>query len=154
MSGKTAGDYADKYTEPELREKLKAQLKASDKGGRKGQWSARKSQLLAAEYKKQGGSFKRGKGESQRSLEKWTEEKWQTKGGKARARHGETTERYLPKKAWEKLSPEERAKTDRRKRVASRKGKQFVANTPAAKRARRSATSKAGSKPARSARAE
>jgi hypothetical protein len=148
MSGKTSRNYAKQYTKPELRERLKEKIKKSDKGGRKGQWSARKSQLLAAEYKKEGGGFKGRKQESQKDLERWTDESWQTKSGKSRARHGKTTERYLPKEAWDKLSPDERRATDRKKRVGSRKGRQFVANTPAAKRARRSAAkSKAGARP-------
>jgi len=47
------------------------------------------------------------------------------------------TERYLPKEAWAKLSPEERKKTDEKKQRESRQGKQFVANTERAKKARR-----------------
>lgn len=47
------------------------------------------------------------------------------------------TERYLPREAWAKLSPEERKRTDDKKRKESRKGKQFVANTERAKKARR-----------------
>ena len=46
------------------------------------------------------------------------------------------TERYLPEKAWAKLSPEERKKTDEKKQRESRQGKQFVANTERAKKAR------------------
>ena len=45
-SSKTAN-----YTKPALREKLKEKITAGDKGGRPGQWSARKAQLLATEYK-------------------------------------------------------------------------------------------------------
>jgi len=48
-----------------------------------------------------------------------------------------STERYLPKKAWAKLSPEERKRTDDKKKRESRQGKQFVANTERAKKARR-----------------
>ena len=48
-----------------------------------------------------------------------------------------STERYLPKEAWAKLSPEERERTDRKKQRESRKGKQFVPNTERAKKARR-----------------
>ena len=33
------------------------QLKASGKGGKPGQWSARKAQRLALEYKKRGGGY-------------------------------------------------------------------------------------------------
>ena len=46
------------YTKPELRERLKNQIKAGFKGGKPGQWSARKAQLLASEYKKAGGGYK------------------------------------------------------------------------------------------------
>lgn len=48
-----------------------------------------------------------------------------------------STERYLPESAWAKLSPEERRQTDEKKKRASRKGEQFVANTERAKKARR-----------------
>jgi hypothetical protein len=46
------------------------------------------------------------------------------------------TERYLPKSAWAQLSPEERRRTDEKKKRESRKGKQFVANTDRARKAR------------------
>jgi hypothetical protein len=49
------------------------------------------------------------------------------------------TKRYLPEKAWASLSKEERQETDQKKRAASREGKQFVANTDAAKKAGRAA---------------
>ena len=68
-----------KYTKPELRERIKDRIMESSKGGKPGQWSARRSQLLAQEYEKAGGGYKGGKGEKQKSLEKWTEEKWSTK---------------------------------------------------------------------------
>lgn len=47
------------------------------------------------------------------------------------------TERYLPEKAWARLSPEQRKDTDEKKRRESRSGKQFVENTESAKKARR-----------------
>ena len=50
-----------------------------------------------------------------------------------------TTKRYLPKKAWASLSKEEREDTDRKKREGSRKGKQFVPNTEAARKAGKAA---------------
>ena len=68
-----------KYTKSELRESIKDRIMASSKGGKPGQWSARRSQLLAQEYEKAGGGYKGGKGEKQKSLEKWSDEKWQTK---------------------------------------------------------------------------
>ena len=35
-----------------------ARIKAGTKGGDPGEWSARKAQLLAVEYKKKGGGYK------------------------------------------------------------------------------------------------
>jgi hypothetical protein len=125
------------YTKPDLRERLKAELKRSDQGGRKGQWSARKSQLLAQRYKAAGGGYRGKKDDRQRGLDRWTREAWQTADGSARARRGTSTKRYLPKAAWEKLPPKERARTDRKKRRAKT---QFVPNTPAARRARKAAS--------------
>ena len=130
----------DKYTDPALRERIKEELKAGDKGGREGQWSARKSQMLVQEYERQGGGYRGPKDESQRHLEQWTAEEWQTKGGSADARHGDETSRYLPKEAWDRLSHEEKAATDRKKRTASKAGTQHVANTGKAEQARKHAT--------------
>src|SRR5215210_8658316 len=130
-------DYEEKYTHPELRERIKEEIKASDKGGKEGQWSARKSQLLTQEYEKQGGGYKGEKDESQKNLEKWTEEEWQTKEGDAEARQDGETRRYLPKKAWENMSEEEKEETERKKREGSKKGQQHVSNTDEAKQARK-----------------
>ena len=47
------------------------------------------------------------------------------------------TERYLPEKAWARLTPGERRETDEKKQRASREGKQFVPNTEKAKKVRR-----------------
>lgn len=49
---------AGNYTKPGMRKKLFEQIKAGSKGGDPGEWSARKAQLLAAEYKKRGGGYK------------------------------------------------------------------------------------------------
>ena len=134
---KTKKDYEEKYTDPELREKLKEEIKQSDKGGKPGQWSARKSQLLAREYEKQGGGYKGEKDESQKHLEEWTKEEWQTKEGDANARQpDDETRRYLPKKAWKSMTEEEKEETERKKREGSRHGKQHVGNTDAAREAR------------------
>ena len=129
------------YTHPELRDRLKAEITAGDKGGKPGQWSARKAQLLAAEYKKAGGGYTGQASEGQAHLKQWTAEEWTTHDGQP-AQQGEETARYLPKKAWEELTPEEAAETDAVKRKGSRTGKQNVPNTPAAKQARRRATQK------------
>jgi hypothetical protein len=68
-----------KYTKPELRENIKDRVMSGSKGGKPGQWSARKAQLVAQEYEKAGGGYKGGKGEKQKFLEKWGKEKWMTK---------------------------------------------------------------------------
>lgn len=129
-----------KYTKPKLRERIKEDIKASDKGGKKGQWSARKSQLLTKEYEKQGGGYESPKDERQKSLKQWGREDWQTKDGDARARTKDgKTKRYLPKKAWKELSDKEKKSTDAKKRKASKSGKQHVSNTSAAKKARSTA---------------
>jgi|TARA_R100001129_G_scaffold72203_1_gene49064 hypothetical protein len=60
---------------------------------------------------------------SQRSLKKWTQQKWRTKSGKKSA---DTGERYLPEAAIRSLSSAEYAATTRAKREGTRKGKQFV----------------------------
>jgi hypothetical protein len=49
---------AGNYTKPALRKKLFNQIKAGSKGGDPGEWSARKAQMLAKEYKAQGGGYK------------------------------------------------------------------------------------------------
>src|SRR3712207_1421872 len=134
-----ARNYSEqKYTDPELRERIKEEIKESDKGGKKGQWSARKSQLLAQEYEKRGGGYEGEKDDSQKNLEKWTEEEWQTQEGNARARgeDGET-KRYLQKKAWENMTEEEKRETEQRKRAGSRQGRQHVPNTERARKTRK-----------------
>jgi hypothetical protein len=138
MSGKSAEDYAEDYTAPELRARLKEEIKAGDRGGRPGQWSARKSQLLTHEYEAQGGGY-RHEGErtaSQEHLREWTDQDWHTADGGDRARSADGTKRYLPDAAWELLSDPEKRATDARKRGS---GAQHVANTEAAKEARKAA---------------
>jgi hypothetical protein len=49
---------AGNYTKPGLRKRLFNRIKAGGKGGRPGQWSARKAQMLASAYKKAGGGYK------------------------------------------------------------------------------------------------
>ena len=51
------------------------------------------------------------------------------------ARGNGETRRYLPQAAWAQLTESQRRSTDRRKREQSRHGKQFVANTAAARAA-------------------
>jgi len=49
---------AGNYTKPGMRKRLFESIKAGGKGGAPGQWSARKAQMLAAQYKKAGGGYK------------------------------------------------------------------------------------------------
>ena len=59
----------------------------------------------------------------QKSLKKWTDQKWRTKSGKPSS---ETGERYLPEKAIKSLSAAEYAATTKAKREGTAKGQQFV----------------------------
>tara|TARA_R100000664_G_C2718087_1_gene112460 strand:- start:513 stop:701 length:189 start_codon:yes stop_codon:yes gene_type:complete len=49
---------AGNYTKPALRKRIFNRIKAGNKGGRPGQWSARKAQMLALAYKRAGGGYK------------------------------------------------------------------------------------------------
>ena len=49
---------AGNYTKPGMRKSLFEKIKAGGKGGAPGQWSARKSQMLAKEYKAKGGGYR------------------------------------------------------------------------------------------------
>ncbi len=59
---------------------------------------------------------------SQQSLKKWGNEKWRTSDGK----ESKGKKRYLPDKAWDTLTPSEKAATNRAKAEGNSKGKQFV----------------------------
>ena len=105
--------------------RIVAAVKASTKGGNAGQWSARKAQLATQRYKKAGGAYSGPKTESQKSLSKWTKEKWGTKSGENSTQGKKATgERYLPKKARESLSKKEYAETSAKKRADTKAGKQ------------------------------
>jgi len=49
---------ASNYTKPTMRKRLVATVKAGGKGGKPGQWSARKAQMVAKQYKAKGGGYK------------------------------------------------------------------------------------------------
>lgn len=49
---------AGNYTKPAMRKRLFNAIKAGSKGGKAGQWSARKAQMLAKQYKAKGGGYK------------------------------------------------------------------------------------------------
>lgn len=58
MATKSKVNQAGNYTKPDMRKRLFNKIKAGSKGGDPGEWSARKAQLLAREYKKAGGGYK------------------------------------------------------------------------------------------------
>ena len=49
---------AGNYTKPGMRKQIFNRIKAGSKGGKPGQWSARKAQMMAKEYKSKGGGYK------------------------------------------------------------------------------------------------
>ena len=49
---------AGNYTKPTMRKRLFNKIKAGSKGGAPGQWSARKAQMLARQYKAAGGGYR------------------------------------------------------------------------------------------------
>lgn len=109
------------HDNPVLWNKLKDKVMASDKGGKIGQWSARKAQILVKMYKDAGGGFI-GKKSKDNSLVKWTKQNWMTKSGLPSLVTGE---RYLPEKAIKALTPSEYNKTSDIKRYALELGDQF-----------------------------
>ena len=114
------------YTNPGLRESIKKRVLAGSSGGRPGQWSARKAQLVAQQYKKAGGGYTGSKSSKQKSLSKWTKEEWGTRSGKPSTQGSKATgERYLPKKARQALSKKEYAATSAKKRRDTKSGRQF-----------------------------
>ena len=104
-----------------------------------GRFSARAMQEAGRIYRSKGGEYCGKKTGAQKSLKKWTKEKWTTASGKKACRKvaGETVcDRYLPEAAWSKLTPAQRRATQAKKRSSR---KQFVRNTAAAARAGRTA---------------
>jgi len=120
------------YSNPELRERIKKRVLAGGKGGKPGQWSARKAQMVAQEYKKAGGKYKSSPSSAQKSLKRWTKQKWTTPSGKPSVQGPKATgEVYAPKRAIEKLRSSSSgmaklAAATRKKREASQKGEQFA----------------------------
>ena len=109
------------HDNPVLWNKLKDKVMASDKGGKIGQWSARKAQILVKMYKDANGGFI-GKKSKDNSLVRWTKQNWMTKSGLPSLVTGE---RYLPEKAIKALTPSEYNKTSDIKRYALELGDQF-----------------------------
>lgn len=58
MKAKSTVNSAGVYTKPIMRKAIFEKIKAGSKGGNPGQWSARKAQMMAVEYKAKGGGYK------------------------------------------------------------------------------------------------
>ena len=56
--GESKVNEAGNYTKPGMRKSIFERIKAGGKGGAPGQWSARKAQMLALQYKKSGGGYR------------------------------------------------------------------------------------------------
>ena len=110
-----------KKTNPGKWKSIVASVKAGSKGGDPGEWSARKAQLATQRYKKSGGGYS-GPKKADNSLKKWGDQKWRTSDGSP----SKGKKRYLPDKAWDSLSPSEKAATNRAKAKGNKAGKQFV----------------------------
>lgn len=54
---KSTVNSAGNYTKPSMRKRIFEKVKAGGKGGKPGQWSARKAQMVAREYKAKGGGY-------------------------------------------------------------------------------------------------
>lgn len=62
------------------------------------------------------------KKEPQKNLDKWTKQEWRTSDGSP----SKGKKRYLPDKAWDSLTPAEKAATNKAKAEGNKKGKQYV----------------------------
>lgn len=110
-------------TDAKLWEKIKTKWHYGEKGGVPGQWNARKAQLAVQEYKRLGGTYKTARPSRKNSLVRWTKEDWGYIDGKR-------GNRYLPKKIRSKLTPKEKRIENRRKRSATKSGKQYAKYSP------------------------
>lgn len=83
-----------------------------------GKHSARAMQYAVYLYKKAGGKYKGGKpSATKNSLARWTGEKWGYVSGPG--------SRYLPERVRKSLTPDEKRRTNRAKRLSTRRGKQW-----------------------------
>lgn len=122
------------YTNPKLRQQIKKRIQNGTKGGKSGQWSAIKSLILSRSYKKE--MLKRQKtpfttlknlSTKQKALRKWVSQDWQTSSGSkyAKTRKG-YYKRYLPYKKWQKMTQNQKRKTNAKKLQGSRRRRQRV----------------------------
>ena len=129
---------AVKRTKPKLWSSIVSRVKRGSKGGKKGIWSARKSQLAVQLYKKAGGGY-RGRKSSSNSLTKWSKQDWGDVSSRDAKKPRSQRGRYLPKKVRESLTKGQKAYTNRKKREATKKGRTRASYTKrVARRVRRS----------------
>lgn len=57
VKAKSKVNEAGNYTKPAMRKRQFSRIKSGTKGGKAGQWSARKAQILAKAYKDAGGGY-------------------------------------------------------------------------------------------------
>ena len=55
---KSTVNKAGNYTKPSMRKRMFNSIMAGSKGGKPGQWSARKAQMVAKAYKAAGGGYR------------------------------------------------------------------------------------------------
>lgn len=115
-----------------LWEKIVEEVRADEKGGKKGEWSARKAQMAVRIYKERGGGYTTKKSEN--SLEKWTKQDWDYVNPSDAKKPRDQRGRYLPASVREKLTKSEKAETNRKKREATKKGKQYASYSRAVAR--------------------
>lgn len=104
-----------------------------------GRHSARAMQLAGKLYREAGGGYVGPRTGSQKALTRWTAEDWTTATGAKACREtpaGVRCDRYLPRAAWELLTPAEIAAT---RAVKLRAKGQYAPNEPAARKAGRAA---------------
>jgi hypothetical protein len=130
---------------PELWSKIVSEVKSGSSYGVEGQWNARKASYAVKRYKESGGEYT-GKKPSikNNSLKKWLKEDWKTSSGKPgleKDADGNVTKarRYLPRAAWDSLTPGQIAATNAKKNKAFKEGKQFISNTSSASKASKEA---------------
>ena len=109
-------------TNPKLWEAAKAE--AIRKMG--GRFSARAMQMAVQIYKKKGGGYRGSKPSAKSNrLKKWGKERWTTSSGK-KSIEGGKARKYLPAKAWERLSAKEKAAANASKQRGHKAGKQYT----------------------------
>ena len=93
-----------------------------------GLWSARCAQLASRYYKASNGGYTGAKTKAQKSITKWTGQKWGYSSKKVANSVKSTgvTARYLPAKRWAGMTPSQKAATNSKKRAGSRMGRQYV----------------------------